>query len=685
MGKAQIAALAASAALLLAAPAAAEDFCVDASRAECAATLAEALQSARTLAGPDRVLLTASVHAVPAGSADAPGEPVEIVGAGPGTRLVAATGAQATLVLDTPASRVSDLTIAAPAPDAAAVTLRIAGVASRVVVEGQDGLAVRMAPGARVTDATLRGAVVAGAPGRLERSSLEVSRGAALRVEGGAGFVAENLDVVLGGNAEAALESRCAAVVARHLTVTGTAVRVVVVGCADAPALLDLRDSVLHGTFADVAATTGQGAVASAFSLHAEDTDIVATERLEPADPGFSSASNHRLAVDSVLVDAADPAPLHPGEGSSDLGGLPRVADGNGDAILRRDVGAHERAAAAVPPPEGNVLTNPGAENGPAMDTTGEGPAPAGWTRTGAFTAVAYGTTARTASGVEIALPTRPAAAAMGAGLAFFSAASAGEGSLTQRVDLTASAAAIDGVGGASAGASATLSGLIGGYAADDDEVRVTATFRDPAGETLGALVLGPLAATARGNATNLLPRMSSGPIPARTRAIDVAVTGVRVSAAGSSEAYADAYADNLALVLSVPGFAAPGPVDPGEPPVKNLRPFGGVTVLSGRTRLTPRGRTRVTLVCGSSTVVACTGALELRAQLRRGHPPGRIAQFARFRLGPGRRADVTIKLTLAARRALRRIRSFRATLRAVAVDGQGLERRTTVPLRIRR
>jgi hypothetical protein len=41
------------------------------------------------------------------------------------------------------------------------------------------------------------------------------------------------------------------------------------------------------------------------------------------------------------------------------------------------------------------------------------------------------------------------------------------------------------------------------------------------------------------------------------------------------------------------------------------------------------------------------------------------------------------VKLTLAARRALRRSKSFRATLRAVAHDRQGLERRTTIPIRV--
>ncbi len=189
-----------------------------------------------------------------------------------------------------------------------------------------------------------------------------------------------------------------------------------------------------------------------------------------------------------------------------------------------------------------------------------------------------------------------------------------------------------------------------------------------------------------RGNATNLLPRETAGAIPPRTRAIDVQITGTRVSAPGSSETYADAFADNLALVLSVPGVPVQGPVDPDTtPPVKNLRPFSGITVLDGRPKLSSTGRTRIGIACASATVGRCTGTLELRAQLRRGLAFTRIAQFARFSLAPGRSANVTMKLTLAARRALRRAKSFRATLRAVAQDGQGLERRTTIPIRVMR
>ena len=157
------------------------------------------------------------------------------------------------------------------------------------------------------------------------------------------------------------------------------------------------------------------------------------------------------------------------------------------------------------------------------------------------------------------------------------------------------------------------------------------------------------------------------------------------MSGPGSAEVYADAYADNVALVLSVPGVPVTGPVDPETPPVKNLRPFAGITVLTGRPRLTPRGRARIGVACASATVGRCGGTLELRAQLRRGLAFSRIAQFARFNIAPGRSATVTMKLTLAARRALRRAKSFRATLRAVVQDGQGLERRTTIPIRVTR
>ena len=678
-------AVAALAALLVAAPdALAKDFCVGESD-PCLPTLQDALNAARASAGPDRVLLESGDFEVPAGPADAIGEPVEIIGTGTSTRLVADAAATSTLWLSDPASRATALTVTAPGPGATE-SLLIAGVASRVVVSGPavaDAPAVRMLPGARLSDALVAGSVAAAVPGRVERSVLMADGGVAIAADGETGtgtLVVEDSELRLDG-ADAALEARCADVSARHLTIVGTAGRVFEATCVDLRTL-DVRNSLIRGDFADLASTTGLAEITSAYSAHPADEDVAATQPLEPADPGFVSETDLRLREGSPLVDAGEPGALAAGEGFWDRGSRSRVTDGDGNGELRRDVGAHELQPAPSPVPAGNVLFNPGAEQGPAVLTTEPAPeAPPGWTRTeGAFSQVAYGAATRTASGADVALPTREMGAALGAGSAFFSAGPGESARLVQRIDVAASAREIDaGVG------SAALSALIGGYGADEDEVRVSATFRDPAGVELSTLTIGPVTAAERANATNFLARQAAGAIPARTRAIDVEIRGTRVSAPGSAESYADAYADNLALVLSVPGVPVEGPVDPQDPPVKNLKPFSGITVLTGRPKLSSRGRTRIGIACASATVGRCSGTLELRAQLRRGLAFTRIAQFARLSLAPGRSATVTMKLTLAARRALRRHRSFRATLRAVAQDGQGLERRTTIPIRVMR
>jgi hypothetical protein len=58
--------------------------------------------------------------------------------------------------------------------------------------------------------------------------------------------------------------------------------------------------------------------------------------------PGFLSATDYHLRPDSPLVDAGDPAGLAAGELATDLSEQPRIADGNGDCVARRDIGAFE-------------------------------------------------------------------------------------------------------------------------------------------------------------------------------------------------------------------------------------------------------------------------------------------------------------------------------------------------------
>jgi hypothetical protein len=64
-------------------------------------------------------------------------------------------------------------------------------------------------------------------------------------------------------------------------------------------------------------------------------------------DPLFvDPAADFHLAAGSPLIDAGDPAAA----GGLDFDGLPLLADGNGDGLVRRDMGAFERPAPAAPP-----------------------------------------------------------------------------------------------------------------------------------------------------------------------------------------------------------------------------------------------------------------------------------------------------------------------------------------------
>ena len=184
----------------------------------------------------------------------------------------------------------------------------------------------------------------------------------------------------------------------------------------------------------------GAATVTTAFSAHAADADATASDRVDaPADP--------RGLGDPARLHRADPAALAPFEPFEDAAGYPRIAGG------RRDIGAYETQPSPVPISPSSVLVNGGAEDGLT-----------GWT--GAFAAPAYG---------DPFLPTALTGRALGAGARFFAAAAEATPTLSQRIDVAGSAASIDaGV------ATATLSGLVGGYGADPDVLSVRAESSRP-------------------------------------------------------------------------------------------------------------------------------------------------------------------------------------------------------------
>jgi hypothetical protein len=91
-----------------------------------------------------------------------------------------------------------------------------------------------------------------------------------------------------------------------------------------------------------------------------------------------------------------------------------------------------------------------------------------------------------------------------------------------------------------------------------------------------------------------------------------------------------------------------------------------------------PRGRLRARLACPPAKTEPCAGVL----RLRRGGPRGRVLARARYRLDPGRRARVALRVGA---RDAATLRGRRATLLAREVDSDGRPREILVRVRVRK
>ena len=435
----------------------------------------------------------------------------------------------------------------------------------------------------------------------------------------------------------AGLDVESGTLTATHLTVFGTGTAGVRVASG---AQANLANSVVWGF------QTGVTGAATITHSHLPESG---------ADPGFVAAGDLRLRADSPLVDAGDPRPLDADEPELDALGGVRAIDGDGDGTARRDIGAAERRPPPPPPTAGNLLANPGAELGTHATDDTSSPALPRWRRTGGFTSVRYGTVVGL-----VAFPALDVASMLGAGDAFFAGGPSGAATATQVVDVSGWAPEIDG----RAGVTVRLSALLGGFRLSDDRAVVSARFRGPSGGLHGALALDAVTAAERGNATMLMARLATAPVPRLTRSI---VVSVRSGTPGGS--YNDAYVDDIALVPRVP------PLD-GIPPrrARAPRPFGGVAVISRRVRVA-RGRARVRIACPSASVRRCAGIVTLA---RRRFV---ILGSRQVSLRPGESQRVRIPLSRRERRSLRR--RSRGHVYTAVRDTQGLTRTATAPVRI--
>jgi hypothetical protein len=505
--------------------------------------------------------------------------------------------------------------------------------------------------GSSMSGLTVRGTL------RLSGTARDIAAGGPVQLRSGSALLSSVVDgsVATAGTVNAqsvvvtgtGVDVASGALTAGHLTVFGTgAAGVRVAGGATAT----VTNSVVWGF-----ARGFQGTANVAFT-HVPETG---------ADPGFAAPpADLRLRADSRLVDTGDPAPLDSREPQEDAHGDVRAVDGNGDGTARRDVGALERRPPPPPATAGNLLTNPGAEQGSAAANGTDSFRPPGWMRTGGFTAVRYGVVAG-----PFPFPSLAAADALGAGRAFFAGGPSGAATITQFVDVSAQAPEID--GGVSA---VTLSALLGGYRASADAAIVAAEFRDPFGRRLRELMLDTVTPAERSNATMLAARAAQSAVPRLTRTIAVSV---RSGVPGG--AYNDAYADDVALV---PSYGALRGVPPLAHPERPKR-FGGASVLEPRAGVDRKRRAWVRLGCARATVGRCNGVLTLTANRR-------IAGSLQFHLRPGRMRRLAVSLRRPARghfpkRRARRVVRLHGHAFLAMRDRQGLTRTLTVPLRLER
>ncbi|WP_336115316.1 alkaline phosphatase family protein [Streptomyces sp. PTD9-10] len=136
-------------------------------------------------------------------------------------------------------------------------------------------------------------------------------------------------------------------------------------------------------------------------------------------------------------------------------------------------------------------------------------------------------------------------------GKAFFGPGNFGDGSMSQTVDVSSAATAVDG-----GGVSYNLSGWLGGWTVYGGYVAVGLHFQDASGHPLGATAKLPtVSASDRGLATRFLSRSTTGQVPAGTRSIQVEVQFLSTS-------HESGYLDNLSLTLNTP-VTAPAPLTP--------------------------------------------------------------------------------------------------------------------------
>ncbi len=194
---------------------------------------------------------------------------------------------------------------------------------------------------------------------------------------------------------------------------------------------------------------------------------------------------------------------------------------------------AHARSAMTTP----NLIQNPGGESS-AGSTDGMPVAAPKWTKgpQSGFTPVKYG---------AALYPTLSTPGPPSRGKNFFAGGPYGTRTVvtaSQKISLTAYATAIS-----KGSVKYTLSGWFGGTTDEDDNAKLSVTFKSATGATVGTSgSIGGFKAADRGNVTKFLPASKAGAVPKTARtALDT------VTMQWAQGIYINGYCDNLSLVLS--------------------------------------------------------------------------------------------------------------------------------------
>lgn len=192
-------------------------------------------------------------------------------------------------------------------------------------------------------------------------------------------------------------------------------------------------------------------------------------------------------------------------------------------------------ATAAAEIPLTNLLLNPSAEEGECATNTALIPH---WTTSTGMSEFCY-SSGRTLD------PAAESVAGGQVGTAYFAGGTTEVSEASQTVDVSPYASDID-----SGQISAGLSGWLGGFSTQEDNMKVTAAFYDGAEQPLGTPIsIGPVSAADRNDESTLVPRFVEGPVPVGTRSIVVTMLATRFE--GSDN---DGAADLLRLSLNRPG-----------------------------------------------------------------------------------------------------------------------------------